>query len=364
MERIAGLICANYETHELGSLTENRTIAALPYGGRYRMIDFALSNMVYSGIQAVGLITPYKYRSVFDHVGAGKEWSLDRKVGGLFILPGSTFGISGSYSRFLLRDLQRNDVFLKRSLAQYVVITSVDNICNMDYRPMVDAHEHSGADVTLLYHTSPSSSPAYTGLTLDGDRVAGFTHGVKKGENLFACCFVISRLLLLSMLEWYGKVGHLDMIDILQAEHDKIDIRGFYFPGYLRRINDLREYYEYSMDLLRPEVRKELLYSERPIYTKVRNSVPTKYLDGSRVKNALVSPGCLIKGAVENSILFRNIKVGSGAIVRNSIILQSCEIEEGSVIENAIIDRGNIIAAGTMLRGAPQNVFVLGKKKI
>ncbi len=364
MEKIAGLICANYETHELGVLTDDRTIATLPYGGRYRMIDFALSNMVSSGIQSVGLITPYKYRSIFDHIGAGKDWSLDRKVGGLFVLPGSTFGISGSRSRFLLRDLMQNDVFLKRSLADFVVLTSVDNVYSMDYRPMIEAHEKSGADVTLLYNVSPADAPEYPGLVLEGNRVTEITPGVKAGDAVFACCMIISRILLLNMLEWYARVGHLDILDVLQFDHSKMDIRAYEFPGYIRRINDQNEYYRYSMELLRPEVQDELFFSDRPVYTKVRNSVPTKYLNGSATKNSLVSPGCLVKGTVENSILFRNVKVETGAVVRNSIIMQSCVIGAGSIIENAIIDRGNVIASGTILRGTGENTFVLGKKRI
>jgi len=364
MERIAGLVCANYETKGLGVLTEDRTIASLPFGGRYRMIDFSLSNMVNSGIRTVGLITPYKYRSIFDHIGAGKAWSLDRKDGGLFILPGSTFGVSGSRSRFLMRDLKRNEVFLKRSTAEYIILTAVDVICNLDYRPMVEYHERSGADVTLLFSEASTDAPLDPGLILDGDRVTAFTHGVRAGENAFCACFIIRRTLLIDVLGWYATVGHLDLFEALEADLDKTDVRAYRCPGYIRRILDVRDYYRCSMELLLPEVREEVLSKERPVLTKVRDSVPTKYLNGSKTRNSLVSAGCLIKGTVENSILFRSVKVEDGAVVRNSIILQSCVIEAGASVENAILDRGNVIAAGTVLKGSPGNAFVLGKKKI
>ncbi len=363
MEKIAGIISANYETKKMGVLTSSRTIATLPFGGRYRMIDFALSNMVYSGIQSVGLITPYRYRSIFDHIGSGKEWSLDRRTGGLFVLPGSTFGVTASRSRFLLRDLQENEVFLHRINAQYVVLTSVDMVYNMDYRPMVEAHEKSAADATLLYTKAICDSPEYPGLLMDGDKVVEFTSGSRKGGDVFACCMVMRREFLLKLLEWYARVGHLGVMDVLQADRDKMDIRGYFFPGYMRRINNQREYYDYSMELLRPEVQSALLYNDdRPVYTKVRNSVPNKYLNGSVTRNAIISPGCVVRGTVEDSILFRNVKVESGAVVRNSIIMQSCVIGRDSVIENAIIDRGNEINDGMVLRGTPENIFVAGKE--
>ena len=218
MDRVTGLISANYETKALGSLTSERTIASLPYGGRYRMIDFPLSNMVNSGIQTVGLITPYKYRSVMDHIGAGKEWSLDRKNGGLFILPGTVFGVSSSQSRFLLRDMKRNEVFLKRSQAEYVLVTSTDGVYNMDYRPMVEKHIESGADITLLYREAVEDATNDLGLLLNGDQVTGFTHGGLKGENLFRNCFILSRALLMEILEWYATVDYLDIFEALEPD--------------------------------------------------------------------------------------------------------------------------------------------------
>lgn len=364
MERIAGLICANFETRDLNVLTQDRTIAALPFGGRYRMIDFPLSNMVNSDIQAVGLITPYKYRSIFDHVGAGKEWNLDRKSGGLFILPGSTFGISGSRSRFLMRDLKRNEVFLKRSMADYVVLTAVDMVYNMDYRPMIEAHERSGADVTLLYAEASWDSPEASGLVLDGDRVTAFNYGVKAGENVFCSCFVISRILLLNVLDWYATVEHLDLFEALEADFDKMDVRAYACPSFIRGISTIDEYYRNSMELLKPEVQEALLSLERPVYTKVRDSIPTKYLSGALAKNALVSSGCVIGGTVENSILFRGVTVEAGAVVRNSVVMQDCTIGAGAVVENAILDKGNVVASDMVLKGSEKNVFVLGKKTV
>ena len=362
MERVIGIISANYETHDLGCLTQERTIASLPYGGRYRLIDFPLSNMVNSGISTVGLITPYKYRSVIDHIGAGKEWQLDRKNGGLFILPGSLFGVTSSEARFMIRDLEHNLVYLKRSIADYVVLTASDVVYNMDYREIIDAHVRSGADITMLYHEAVEEAPHDLGLVLDGDRVTSFLHGVKIGENIFRGCFVISRELLMKIISWYSAVDFMDIFEALEPELDKMDIRAYRFGGYIRTINNIWDYYIHSMDLLKDEVRKELFSPANPIMTKVQDSVPSKYLSGCSVKNSLIPAGCVIRGTVENSILFRNVEIGEGAVVRNSILMQRCVVEAGACVESAILDRNNVIKAGTVVKGSPDDVFVMDKK--
>ena len=364
MERVIGIICANYETHDLGCLTQERTIASLPYGGRYRLIDFPLSNMVNSGISTVGLITPYKYRSVIDHIGAGKEWQLDRKNGGLFILPGSLFGVTSSEARFMIRDLKHNLIYLKRSAADYVILTASDVVYNMDYRDLLEQHVQSGADITMLYHEAVEDGPHDLGLELDGDRVTSFLHGIKKGENIFRGCFVISRELLMKIVSWYSAVDFMDIFEALEPELGKMDLRAYRFGGYIRTINNIQDYYIHSMELLQSDVRKELFSSMHPIMTKVQDSVPSKYIKGCTVRNSMIPAGCVIRGTVENSILFRGVKIGEGAVVRNSVLMQSCVVEPGAIVENAILDRKNIIKTGTVVKGSPENVFVMEKKTL
>ena len=171
MDKAIGIINANYDTPDLKELINGRTAASVPFGGRYRMIDFALSNMVNADITSVGIITPYKYRSLLDHVGAGSEWNLDRKNGGLFVLPGSVFGISSPGARFLLRDFRRNMVFLSRAQAQYVVITTANVIANMDYSALIEQHEKSGADVTMATITATEADKDLMGVELEAGKV-------------------------------------------------------------------------------------------------------------------------------------------------------------------------------------------------
>ena len=364
MDRVIGLITANYDTPDLGELTNDRTVASLPYGSRYRLIDFPLSNMANSGITTVGVITPYKYRSIIDHLEAGSPWSLDRKNGGLFILPGSVFGITSPGSRFLLRDISRNLIFLMRSPSPYVLITSANTVYNMDYRELIRTHVRSGADITLAYTEAVEDDKDVTGLKAENGRVLGVTQGVKAGQEAFIDTFIIGREMLLKILEWYSAIDYLDFFEVLADDYDKMDVRTFRFDGYARSIFTTKSYYDRSMDLLNPEVADELFSKTRPIMTKVQDTAPAKYTVSAKVKNSLIPAGCVISGTVENSILFRGVRVGKGVTIKNSIIMQACTIEDNAVIENAIIDRSNVITAGTVIKGAEGSTFIKEKNEL
>lgn len=361
MDRIIGLISANYDTPELGELTSERTVASLPFGSRYRLIDFPLSNMVNSGITTVGIITPYKYRSIIDHLGAGGDWSLDRKSGGLFILPGSIYGMKNAESKFLLRDISQNVVYFNRSPAPYVIVTCANTICSVDYRELVESHISSGADITLAYSIAVENNRRLTGIKVENGQVKGITHGVTAGQETFADTFVISRSLLLKIIEWYKAIDYLDLFEVLEEDFDKMDVRLFKFDGYVRSISTISEYFKYSMELLNPTNFNELFTMGDMVRTKIQDAPPAKYTAGAKVNNALVPAGCIIEGTVQDSILFRGVMVKKGAVIKNSIIMQACVIEENVVIENAIIDRSNVISAGTVIKGTAESVYIQEK---
>ena len=165
MEKVIGLVTCNYSAKESGPLSASRPVASMPFLGRYRLVDFALSNLVNCGIRTVGMVMPYNYRSLIDHVGSGKDWDLDRKNGGLFVLPGSAFGTSRTGARFLLRDLVHNKVFFTRSTADAVILTSANFVYNIDLDEVYAAHKESGADVTVV--TRPSCGTEYDRLRED-----------------------------------------------------------------------------------------------------------------------------------------------------------------------------------------------------
>ena len=361
MKRVLGIISANYSTEDLGPLTENRTIASLPFGGRYRLIDFPLSNMINAGIQTVGLIMPYKYRSIIDHVGAGKEWGLDRKNGGLCILPGTVFGVNTVHHRFLIRDLKRNLAFLKRSARPFVLLTAASFVNNMDYEKLVEAHIESGADITMAVKTADRDNDDLRSVELKKGRVSGFGSGVHPGDTAFLDCFVINHKTLLEIIDAYDAVNYMDFFDAVARELDRLIVGTYEFTGYTCEIHSKESYFRASQELLDASVRRELFDPERPITTKIMDAVPTKYGEDAEVENSLIPAGCEIGGKVKNSVLFRGVTVEPGAKVKNSIIMQNCTIRKDAKIENAIVDRYNVIGEGTVVKGTSKDIFVMSK---
>lgn len=360
--RVLGLISCNYNNDAFGSLTAERGLAALPFGGRYRVLDFPLSNMVNSGIRTIGLITPYHYRAIMDHVGAGKEWSLNRKSGGMFILPGSIYGLKNMRSTFLLRDIIQNRAFLERGDEEYVLVSGSHKVYNMDMRPLFAAHRASGCDVTLLYkQTADAENHRETYLTLEDDKVKGFQSEAQGSAACFMDCFIINRELLLKFIEWYKALGYLDLMDIIAENLPNLNVGAYPFEGYLGQLNSIRDYMACSQDLLREEVRREVFAAEHNICTKVQDNPPAKYGVKPLAHNALVPTGCIIDGTVANSILFRGVKVGEGAVVKNCVIMQKTVVEAGAVLENVICDKYVTVSRGNKLFGTAAKPLVIPK---
>lgn len=363
MDRVLGIICANYDTPKLGILTSERSSAALPFAGRFRLIDFALSNMAYSKIGTIGLITPYKYRSIIDHVGAGKEWGLDKKNGGLFVSPGSLFGISEKTKRFLLRDIRKNNILLKRSSSNYVVLSSANAAYNIDYNEMLSYHKETKADITFLVNTAKRDHINMRGIVMDNGYVTDISDNASAGDTVFLDSFILSTELLSNFCTWYKAVDFMDIIDIIKDNLGKFKVAAFKHNGYSAGIFTTSDYFLKSLDLLNPKYFDELFHGKHSIITKVGSTAPSKYFKDSNVSNSLIPSGCEIFGNVDNSILFRDVHVAKGAIIKNSILMQSCKIMENAVIENCIIDRGNIISANTKIAGTSEGPFVIGKNE-
>ena len=361
METAVGLITTNYSVKHPSVLTKARPAAAVPFMGRYRLLDFVLSNMVNAGMHTVGVIMPFNYRSVVDHLYTGKDWGLDRKQGGIFLMPGSAFGTSRKGPRFLLRDMLSNKVFLERDNSTNVVVSAANIIYNYDYRDLIRAHNESGADITLLTKTFSCDAEDISSVYTENGQVRGFTYGTKYGDEAFLDCFVVRREKLLDLLDRYANVDYLDLFEAMEADLGQIDIRAHKVDMYTGSVFDARMYYKRSQEMLDPDVIEKLFPPERPIMTKAHDNPPTKYEGGARVTNSIVSAGCRIMGAVADSIVSRNCIVEPGASVRGCVIMTNCVIKRGARIENAIIDRDNVISAGTELRGTPDSVLVKEK---
>lgn len=361
MEQAIGIVTTNYSCNNMSDLTASRPPAALPVAGRYRMVDFALSNMVNAGIRTVGIILPYDYRSLVDHLGSGKDWSLDRKHGGMFMLPGSPFGTARSGPRFLLRDLIDNKVFLEKERRPYVIVSAANIVYNMDYEALLQAHMASGADITVVTDKTNDENVALTTFRVANNRVEAIGYGAHPGDTAFMDCFVVSIEKLLELLGWYAAEDYIDLFEALKEDLSRVNIQCYEFDGEALPMFSSACYYKRSMRFCEPRVLDAIFNMERPIFTKAHDNPPAKYEPGAQAVRSLVSGGARVAGHIENSILGRDVIVQPGAVVRDSIIMQSCIIEAGARVENAIVDRNNVIPARTEMRGTPEEVFIKGK---
>ena len=361
-----GVIFTNLHEENVPELVRRRTIASIPFGGRYRLIDFALSNMVNSGITTVGLMTSNNYRSLIDHIGSGKDWDLARKDGGLILLPPFSDKHDKLYTN-RMEAICSLAGFLGRRKEKYVVLSDCDGVAKFDIADILDYHESKNADITLVSHYGKIGNRTdFTTITAnDEGRVVdiSLTPYTQKGlkADIFINLMVIDRLLLLSTIEDSITHGFKNFeSDILLKQINSLKIYRYDFKGYYAGIDSMEAYYKHNMKLLEKEVRDEL-FGGRDVYTKVRDSAPSKYGENALVKNSLISDGCVIEGVVENSILFRGVKVEKGAVVRNSIIMQDNIIGANTTLDCVITDKNVVISDRKQLSGCNKLPYFIQK---
>ncbi len=351
-----GVIFSNMHEENVPELVRRRTMASIPYGGRYRIIDFTLSNMVNSGINTVGLVTSNNYRSLIDHIGSGKDWDLARKDGGIILLPPFSEKNDKLYTT-RLEALSSLTGFLSRRKEKYVVLADCDGVAKFDISDIIEAHEQKDADITLVTHYGKVGNRKdfmlvnadESGRVTEIKQTPHLENGTK--ANIYINLMVINRQFLLNIVEdaiahGFTSFGH----DILIKQFASLKIYAYNFKGYYAGIDSMAAYYKHNMELLEKEVRDEL-FGGRDIYTKVRDSAPSKYGADAVVKNSLISDGCVIEGVVENSILFRGVKVAKGAVVKNSVIMQDNYIGANTSLNCVITDKNVVISDSKNLSG-------------
>lgn len=368
-----GIIFSSINEKSVYELTKQRTMASVPFGCRYRLIDFALSNMVNSGINHVGIVTHYNYQSLMDHIGSGKDWDLARRHGGIKILPPyiTAFANSSNYLyNTRLEALISIRDFISDCKEDVVVLSDCDNVCNLDLSAMIDKHIETGADMTLAVKSSYVSLDADRTVTVvrsdENGRVTEVSdyNGIKNGfEDVYMSIMVVGRKYLEEIISESIAHGFTSFTkDILVRNSKFHDIRVHKFDNYFATIRSISDYYRCSMDLLDPEIRKELFSAKnRPVFTKVRNSAPTSYVTGAIVRNSLIADGCVIQGTVENSILFRGVKVGKNTHIKNSIVMQDTLTGENVYLNCVITDKNVVIRDGRVLSGHETRPFFIDK---
>lgn len=363
-----GVIFSNIHDENIPELSRHRTMASIPFGGRYRLIDFALSNMVNSGIDTVGIVTKYNYQSLIDHLGSGKDWDLARKDGGIILLPPYSDETDAPYTS-RLEALKGITGFLNHRNEEYVIISDCDAIAHIDLSAVLRYHEEKKADITMIYHEESEKVDSSYFITIDPDNT-GRVRSVKinpkyEGKaNLYINVMIMPRQFLLNTIAEAMTMGLTSFgKDILTKHVDTLKIYGYKFNGYYAGVNSLQKYYKHSMELLDKNTRNEL-FGARDIYTKVRDSAPSKYSRNAVVKNSLISDGCLIDGTVENCILFRGVKVGKGSVIKNSIVMQDTVIGENVELNSVITDKNVVIRDRRHLAGCEELPYFIAKGRM
>lgn len=367
MGNVLGLVFANMHDTTLGDMTKNRTMGSVMFGGRYRLIDFPLSNMVNSGISEVGVITKSNYQSLLDHLGSAREWDLARKKGGLYILP--PFGnVESTLYRGRIEALYGAMSFIKHSRAKYVILSDCDVVTNIDYKPIVAAHIESGADITAVAHTGVySSDDIKTSTVFNVDADKNVTSVLINPDISGTCTtslnvFVMSMDFLIETVNDAMARGNVSFeTNILQEKCRELKIKIYEYDNYFSKLNSPESYFKSNMALLEPENARKLFVPKRSIYTKVSDNAPVKYDLDSKVSNSLIADGCIIEGEVENSVLFRGVKVGKGAKVKNCILMQGTVVGDNAELNYLITDKNVSICENHILTSSPQYPMYVGK---
>ena len=317
----------------LEQLTIHRMPGALPFAGKYRLIDFTLSNIKNSRITNVAIFPYGNYRSLQDHVGSGKKWDLDRRRDGLFILPPKSLYIAPD-EMITFQRMYEHIEFFKRSSQDYAVITSANLVWNIDFHDCLTYHVDNNADITEVMY-----------------------------KNIRLKTFIISKKLLIDYIMTYDSLEYRTMTELVEkAPNLKVVI--YKHQGYTRTITDTFNYLKSNLDMLRFDIGSSIFTPERPIYSKEKTSPPVRYLKNAEVKNSMISSGCLIDGIVINSVIARDVIIKEGALIKNSFIMSNCVIEKNSILNYTILDKQTIVKKNTQIEGTLQNPYVTQKEQI
>ncbi len=352
-----GIILAGGANNRMRELTRNRAVAAMPVGGVFRGIDFALSSMSNSHIKTVAVLTQYNARSLNEHLSSSKWWNFGRKQGGLYLFTPTITAENGDWYRGTADAIYQNIDFLKKRHEPYVIISSGDCVYKIDFGKVIEYHIDKKADITVVCKDMPANEDVsrFGVVRLDENtRITEFDEKplVASSNTISTGIYVVRRRLLIELLENAAEEGRFDFVnDVLIRYRNAKKLYGFKTNSYWSNIADVNAYYKTNMDFLRADVRNFFYKEEPKVYSKVDDLPPAKYNPGTDISNSLVSSGCIINGKVENSVLFKQAFIGKNCVIKNSVILDDVYIGDNTYIENCIVESGCTLNPNTYYCG-------------
>jgi len=367
-----GIIFSNIRDKQVPEITKNRIMASVPFGGRYRLIDFVLSNMTNSGIIKTGIITRYNYQNMMDHIGTGKAWDLARKRGGIRVLQPYV----DEFEEFVPMDNRLETLkgimsYLDKSEEEYVVLSDCDVICNISYSDVLKQHQKNGADITIVYKKNDKDNhwkDKRISLKVDeNNRVTKIKKArtTKKGTPIYIGTMVVGKEFLKNHILIACNKGYKSLHQYWADHTSDMNILGYEFTEYYAYIDSLHTYLNSNLDLLDINVREDLFRKPyRPIYTSVNDSPPTTYGEDAVVENSIIADGCVINGTVKNSIIFRGVKVEKNATISNSVVMQDNIIGPNATLNHIVTDKNVVIGDHRTLCGHETHPFFIDKGSV
>lgn len=365
--KAVGIILAGGTNNRMGALSKKRAIPAMPIGGSFRCIDFALSNMSNSHMQTVAILTQYNSRSLNEHLSSSKWWDFGRKQGGMFLFTPTVTAESNDWYRGTADAMCQNLDFLKKRHEPYVIISSGDCVYKMDYNELLDFHIAKKADITIACKDMPADADVsrFGVVRMNEDsRITDFEEKplVAQSNTISTGVYVIRRRQLIEILEKSAEENRFDFVtDVLIRYRNIKRICGYKMKSYWSNIASVDDYYRTNMDFLKSDLRDHFFRQEPKIYSRVDDLPPAKYNAGSQVKNSLISSGCIINSQVENSVLFKKVFVGKNCVIKNSIVLNDVYIGDNTHVENCIVESHGTLKANTYYSGENKILIVSEK---
>jgi glucose-1-phosphate adenylyltransferase len=352
-----GIILAGGNNNRMKELTRKRALSAMPVGGSFRCIDFALSSMSNSHIQTVAVLTQYNSRSLNEHLSSSKWWDFGRKQGGLYLFTPTVTADNSDWYRGTADAMFQNIDFLKRRHEPYVIISSGDCVYKMDFNELMNYHLDKKADITVVCKDMPAQVDVsrYGVIRMNEDfRIVDFEEKplLARSNTVSTGIYVLRRRQLIEMLEKAAEEDRYDFVtDILVRYRAVKRVYGYKLKTYWINVAGVEDYFNTNMDFLKPEVRSYFFREEPKIYSRVEDLPPAKYNPGSEVSNSLISSGCIINSKIENSVLFKQVFVGKNCVIKNSVILNDVYIGDNTYVENCIVESDGTLKPNTYYRG-------------